>query len=211
MAAPFNRRAKIAKQKASVLSAKGKAMKILLAVDDSKFSEAAVKSLADRVVKEFRLRGMRLHEDDNMNCFNRHLLATVVIFFLLGALGFTQNSISPSEAKSHVGERATVCGLVVGTHYAAQSRGNPTFINLDKPYPNQIFTVLIWGSERPKCGDPAGMCQMKHICATGKISDYKRARNNRLRALSNQDSVAKPARRTRLKQEISARFKPLPS
>jgi hypothetical protein len=88
-------------------------------------------------------------------------------------LGYAQTSISASEAKNHVGEKATVCGEVASTHYAARSRGNPTFINLDKPYPNQIFTVLIWGSDRPKFGDPEETYRSKSICVTGKISDYK--------------------------------------
>jgi len=88
-------------------------------------------------------------------------------------LGLAQNSISAAEAKNHVGEKTTVCGEVASTHYAARSRGNPTFINLDKPYPNQIFTVLIWGSDRPKFSDPEETYRDKHICVTGKISDYK--------------------------------------
>jgi hypothetical protein len=47
-----------------------------------------------------------------------------------------QNTITATQARDHVGERATVCGAVVSTHYAASTHGNPTFINLDKPYPN---------------------------------------------------------------------------
>jgi hypothetical protein len=99
------------------------------------------------------------------------LIPTVLV--LLAGVGYAQTSISAAEAKSHVGERATVCGEVASTHYAARTRGNPTFINLDKPYPNQIFTVLIWGTDRPKFGDPEELYRNKHICITGKISDYK--------------------------------------
>jgi hypothetical protein len=100
-------------------------------------------------------------------------LAIPIVVVLFAALGHAQTSISAAEAKNHLGERATVCGDVVSTHYAAKNRGNPTFINLDKPYPNQIFTVLIWGSDRQKFGDPEDTFRNKHICATGKISDYK--------------------------------------
>ena len=95
----------------------------------------------------------------------------VVVFW--AALGFAQSSFSASEAKNHVGERGTVCGEVASTHNAAGSRGNPTFINLDKPYPEQIFTILIWGSNRPKFGDPEEMYRNKHICVTGTTNDYK--------------------------------------
>jgi hypothetical protein len=84
-----------------------------------------------------------------------------------------QTSISASEAKNHIGERETVCGNVASAHYAARSRGNPTFINLDRPYPNQIFTILIWGSDRPKFGDPEAKYDNKHICVTGTITEYR--------------------------------------
>ena len=108
-----------------------------------------------------------------MICHKTRAFAILVVVVLWAALGLAQTSISAAEAKNHIGERATVCGEVAGVHYAARSRGNPTFINLDKPYPNQIFTVLIWGSDRPKFGDPEEAYRSKHICVTGKMSDYK--------------------------------------
>jgi len=84
-----------------------------------------------------------------------------------------QKLLTTAEAKDHIGQSATVCGDVVSTRYATRSRGNPTFINLDKPYPNQVFTLLIWGNDRPKFGNPEEMYGKKHICATGKVTDFK--------------------------------------
>ncbi|MFI5089166.1 MAG: hypothetical protein ACHP7P_03810 [Terriglobales bacterium] len=83
------------------------------------------------------------------------------------------STITAAEAKDHVGEHATVCGQVVSTHLAARSRGTPTFLNLDKPYPNQIFTIVIWGSDRAKFGDPEEAFRNKHICVTGQISSFR--------------------------------------
>src|ERR1019366_6139003 len=108
-----------------------------------------------------------------MICHKTRAFAIPVVVVLWAGLGYAQTSISAAEAKNHVGEKATVCGEVAGTHYATRSRGNPTFINLKKPYPNQIFTVLIWGSDRPKFGDPEEAYRSKRICVTGKLSDYK--------------------------------------
>jgi DNA/RNA endonuclease YhcR with UshA esterase domain len=108
-----------------------------------------------------------------MICRKTRALVIPAVVVLWAALGLAQTSISAAEAKNHVGERATVCGEVASVHYAARSRGNPTFINLDKPYPTQIFTVLIWGSDRPKFGDPEEAYRSKHICVNGKVSDYK--------------------------------------
>ena len=97
----------------------------------------------------------------------------LVFAVVLTALGAAQTSISAAEAKDHIGQKATVCGDVASSHYAARTRGNPTFLNIDKPYPNQIFTVLIWGSDRSKFGNPEGDYRDKRICVSGKISEYK--------------------------------------
>jgi micrococcal nuclease len=64
-------------------------------------------------------------------------------------------------------------GEAASTHYADRSRGNPTFINLDKPYPNQVFTIVIWGSDRAKFGDPEAAYRGKRVCATGRITLYR--------------------------------------
>jgi Protein of unknown function (DUF3761) len=80
-----------------------------------------------------------------------------------------------AEAKDHIGEQATVCGKVTSTRYAATTRGKPTFLNLDKAYPNQVFTVLIWGENRAKFGTPEEQYRDKQVCVTGKITEYRGA------------------------------------
>jgi len=84
-------------------------------------------------------------------------------------------SITAGEAKNHVGETATVCGEVVSAIYARRSRGTPTFMNLDEPYPNQIFTIVIWGINRPKFGKPETAYDGKHVCVNGRITFYRGA------------------------------------
>ena len=79
-------------------------------------------------------------------------------------------SISAADASKHVGEHATVCGQIAGEHTAYRSRGTPTFINLDKPYPNQVFTILIWGDYRSSVGQfPAS----GRVCVAGTITEYR--------------------------------------
>lgn len=101
------------------------------------------------------------------------LIVTLVLVTLLLQPAHAQKKLSATEAKDHVGETATVCGSVVSTRYAASTRGQPTFLNLDKPYPNQIFTVVIWGSDRSKFGAPENDYKGKRICVTGKITEYR--------------------------------------
>jgi hypothetical protein len=67
---------------------------------------------------------------------------------------FAGRSITPADAKSHIGKRMTVCGVVASANYDAQSRRDPTFLNLDESYLRQIFTAPIWGEDREKFGTP---------------------------------------------------------
>jgi DNA/RNA endonuclease YhcR with UshA esterase domain len=84
-----------------------------------------------------------------------------------------QKTVTATEAKDHIGEQSTVCGKVVSTRFAESSRGSPTFLNFDKRYPDQIFTLVIWGSDRSKFGDPETAYRGKRVCVTGKISVFK--------------------------------------
>jgi len=85
-----------------------------------------------------------------------------------------QPTLTAAEAKDHLGETATVCGVVASARYAASSRGRPTFLNLEAPYPNQLFTVVIWGSARNAFPTaPEEAYRAKRICVTGLIESYR--------------------------------------
>jgi hypothetical protein len=105
--------------------------------------------------------------------FARLICGVFFLVFLATGTALAQQRLKSSEAKDHVGETATVCGLVASTHYAASSRRQPTFLNLDAAYPSQIFTIVIWGSDRTKFGRPEAEYNNKRVCITGKISEYK--------------------------------------
>ena len=97
-----------------------------------------------------------------------------VIVLALGGLGGAQQVIKAGEAGAHVGKHRTVCGQVASATFSVQSRRQPTFLNLDRPYPNQIFTVVIWGQDRPKFRTaPEKLYSGKQICVSGLISTYK--------------------------------------
>ena len=57
---------------------------------------------------------------------------------------------TPKEATRHVGETATVCGVMAGGRYLVGSWGSPTLLNMDEPYPHSPFTLVIWGDDRSK-------------------------------------------------------------
>jgi len=101
-------------------------------------------------------------------------LRTFSTLLLLSSIAFLPAiaaTITAAEAKNHVGEQATVCGKVASEKTATSSRGEPTFINLDSSYPNQVFTILIWGEDRKNVGELPRVGA--HACASGMIQDYR--------------------------------------
>jgi DNA/RNA endonuclease YhcR with UshA esterase domain len=85
-----------------------------------------------------------------------------------------QESINPIDAHKYIGMEKTVCGRVASATYAVRTKGRPTFLNLDQPYPKQIFTVLIWGSDRNKFKNPPeSFFRGKRICVTGIIKSFR--------------------------------------
>jgi hypothetical protein len=103
-------------------------------------------------------------------------LALLTAFVILGAPSSGNADalkISPDDAINHVGEMATVCGRVASAKYATSTRGQPTFLNLDKPYPNQVFTAVIWGSNRAAFPYAPESLGDRRICVTGTIKIYR--------------------------------------
>jgi hypothetical protein len=77
------------------------------------------------------------------------------------------------QAKNHLGDNATVCGLVVSTKYLESKSRSPTLLDLDHPYPHQPFTIVIWGADRAKFGKPEESYANKRVCVTGTITDFR--------------------------------------
>jgi len=85
------------------------------------------------------------------------------------------SAIPWDQAYEYVGGRTTIEGPIVGTSYASDSRGQPTFLNIGKPYPDpDRFTVVIWGDDRGNFPfAPEVEYGNKTICVTGLVETYK--------------------------------------
>ena len=67
------------------------------------------------------------------------------------------------------GDIITVCGTVVGSRY---SRSGNLWLNLDKQFPNQIFSVYIKKEDLANfSGDPKVELENRKICFTGKVEN----------------------------------------
>lgn len=87
----------------------------------------------------------------------------------------TDTKFSWQDAGFYHGERVTVCGPVVGTHYASSSNGHPTFLNLGEDYPSpDRFVVVIWGENREQFPDDfENDYYGETICVTGEVEEYE--------------------------------------
>src|SRR5262245_15714297 len=77
---------------------------------------------------------------------------------------------TPEDAASHIGEIATVCVVVVSGEYEPNEQSQPTLLDLGKPYPNAIFTAVIYGMDRAKFGNPETSLLGKRVCVEGPIT-----------------------------------------
>ena len=105
--------------------------------------------------------------------FSRFVAALALSFTITPAVYAQVKTITAAEAKNHTGERATICGKVVSARHATGSKGEPTFLNLDEPYPRQVFTIVIWGDNRAKFGDSEKKYRGSQVCVTGRITSYR--------------------------------------
>ena len=90
----------------------------------------------------------------------------------LKADSLPRNTFNTMQAKNYMGknENIKVCGTVVSTKLS--SKGN-IFINLDKKFPDQIFSISIFKDNVPNFSyRPDIFLAGKTICVTGKITNY---------------------------------------
>jgi hypothetical protein len=82
--------------------------------------------------------------------------------------------ITAFDAAAHIGERAVVCGIVESADFRPDIGGEPTFLNLGRPHPDQPFTVVIWGEDRGRWSVPPDQRYLtRRICVTGTIREHR--------------------------------------
>lgn len=97
----------------------------------------------------------------------------LVIFLMAVAMSAIADTPwnSPYDAENLIGQTAWVCGTIGSAQYARSVRGEPTYINLGPAYPEQVFTVVIWGSDREKF-EYAPERLTGGLCARGEVDIF---------------------------------------
>ena len=103
-------------------------------------------------------------------------MKTLLMLFLLMLSSVNcfsqQDTISAINAKDYMNKEVVVFGKAVSLKSAYNKR-SPNFINLDKPYPNNVFTVVIFNDHLKKLNIKLEDLKGKVIYVKGKVSTYK--------------------------------------
>jgi len=101
----------------------------------------------------------------------RQLLISVALAILVPFAAHAA-VLTAGDAVHHVGQRATVCGVVASAHYAGRARGQPTFLDLGHAYPRADLAAVVWGEDRAKFGELTDLAGQR-VCVSGTIALYR--------------------------------------
>lgn len=96
----------------------------------------------------------------------------ISILFFFSHICFAQDTILADKAKDYIDIVMLVKGKVVSIK-AANDGKTTNYINIDRPYPNSIFTVVLSNNYLEKKQIKLQDLNQKLICVKGKISIYK--------------------------------------
>lgn len=104
----------------------------------------------------------------------QYLLIAIFTLFLSGGVKAQQDEIVRAhEAIEHRGEYAMVCGVIADANYLEDSRGGPTYLNFDKPYPDHDFSAIIFEKNRKNFKVAPETLAGYKACVYGKVKVYK--------------------------------------
>ncbi|HWS59543.1 MAG TPA: hypothetical protein VN182_01295 [Flavobacterium sp.] len=96
----------------------------------------------------------------------------IAVFVFFSAHCFSQDTITTAKVKDYMDKEVCVVGKVVSFKLAAEGK-NTNYINIDKPYPESVFTVVISNFYLEKLNINIEDLKDKTIYIKGKITTYK--------------------------------------
>lgn len=97
----------------------------------------------------------------------------VFLFFLSFSINcFSQDTITTAKIQDYMDKEVCVVGKVVSFKLASEGK-NTNYINIDKPYPESVFTVVISNYYLEKLNIKIEDLKDKYIYIKGTISTYK--------------------------------------
>lgn len=79
-------------------------------------------------------------------------------------------TITAAQAKDNIGEEVAVCGHVVMAVWVQDQPRKPTYLNFDRPWPEQVFSAIVRNEDRANFPEPPEQTYAdKDVCVTGTI------------------------------------------
>jgi hypothetical protein len=100
----------------------------------------------------------------------KNLALAVLLLFSINC--FSQDTITTAKVKDYMDKEVCVLGKVVSFKLASEGKYT-NYINIDKPYPESIFTVVITNNYLEKLNIKIEDLKDKTIYVKGKITIYK--------------------------------------
>lgn len=104
-----------------------------------------------------------------MNTFKTILILLLIVFFQRTIAQTNLDTITALKASKLVGQQVIVKAKVATVFYAEKLVGKPTYLNLDKNFPNNPMAVLIYQAELTKLKINANDYKGKTIIVKGKV------------------------------------------
>ncbi|HQE35296.1 hypothetical protein C3L50_09415 [Flavobacterium alvei] len=96
----------------------------------------------------------------------------ITLFFLASIPCFSQDTITTAKVQEYMDKEVCVVGKVVSFKLASEGKFT-NYINIDKPYPESVFTVVITNNYLEKLNIKIEDLKDKTIFIKGKITTYK--------------------------------------
>jgi hypothetical protein len=93
---------------------------------------------------------------------------------LISLFTFAQKEITIQDIVRHVGDSVKLQVNINNTRVLKSENGSLVLMNVSKPYPNQVLTLVIYNQDLKNfTGDPEKTYQFKTVIVRGKVSLYK--------------------------------------
>ena len=97
---------------------------------------------------------------------------TLAVLLLFSINCFSQDTITTAKVKEYMDKEVCVLGKVVSFKLASEGKFT-NYINIDQPYPESVFTVVITNNYLEKLNIKIEDLKDKDIYVKGKITIYK--------------------------------------
>ena len=98
--------------------------------------------------------------------------ALMIFFLFIVSKFFAQDTIQANQASNFMDKTMFIKGKVVSFKAAKDGR-TTNYLNIDSPYPNAIFTVVLTNRYLNEKSIRIEDLDQKNICVLGKITTYK--------------------------------------